>query len=458
MLARTLNLFRFYLRITSYLLPLLAFVTAALIRFHFPEHDFDPAEYFNLLLLATVAWAIAAEHYGVTNPEKLLIESTGARSVLAATGVTYVVLLAVVFFYRVVTFSRLFFPLSAVALIVLALALRALFRKLVGRGAFGAAEPIGVLIVGSDRFARRTATRLTRMAMPRCRVVGFVRVPGEPRSASAPVPIYDLADFASAAGVQEVVIALPPERWSQIRAVLPALERLSVPVRAVLELGRGIAVGEKFFRLGRLNVLDLGFSPVDSLSYLLLKRAFDVLFALSVLVITAPLLLLIAAAIRLTSRGPALFVQERVGLNGKVFRMYKFRTMRRDAALTADTQWTRAHDPRCTPLGRWLRAWSLDELPQFLNVLKGDMSVVGPRPERPHFVRNFLDDVARYNTRHRLKVGITGWAQVNGLRGDTSIRRRVMYDLYYLQNWSLGFDLRIIFLTLAGGVFSKNAY
>jgi lipopolysaccharide/colanic/teichoic acid biosynthesis glycosyltransferase len=171
-----------------------------------------------------------------------------------------------------------------------------------------------------------------------------------------------------------------------------------------------------------------------------------------------PTLALIAVLIRLTSPGPILFAQQRVGLNGVTFQMYKFRTMRVSPPSESDTRWTSVSDPRRTRIGTILRNTSLDELPQFINVSKGDMSVVGPRPERPYFVRRLQDEVGRYNHRHRLRVGITGWAQVNGWRGDTSIDKRIEYDLYYLQNWSLTFDLRIIIMTIFSGLISKNAY
>lgn len=167
---------------------------------------------------------------------------------------------------------------------------------------------------------------------------------------------------------------------------------------------------------------------------------------------------LIALLILLTSPGPIFFVQERVGLNGLPFRMYKFRTMHTAPASESDVLWTSGRDSRRTRFGALLRRTSLDELPQFLNVLRGEMSVVGPRPERPHFVQQFLQQVARYNRRHSLKVGITGWAQVNGWRGDTSIEKRIEYDLYYLQNWSFAFDLRIIGMTVLSGLINKNAY
>jgi len=219
-----------------------------------------------------------------------------------------------------------------------------------------------------------------------------------------------------------------------------------------------VVVRERLFQLGRMQMLDLTQTPADFLDYALLKRLFDVAFSAAVLLFVSPLLLLIALLIRLTSRGPVFFKQERIGLNGRPFSMYKFRTMRVAAASESDTRWTTASDPRCTPLGAFLRKTSLDELPQFFNVLKGDMSVVGPRPERPHFVHRFLQEVARYNNRHCLRVGITGWAQVNGWRGDTSIDKRIEYDLYYLQNWTFLFDLRIIIMTVLSGLIHRNAY
>jgi exopolysaccharide biosynthesis polyprenyl glycosylphosphotransferase len=194
------------------------------------------------------------------------------------------------------------------------------------------------------------------------------------------------------------------------------------------------------------------------LDYALLKRVFDVLFSALFLLVTSPLLALIAVLIKCTSRGPVFFVQERVGLNGRSFKMYKFRSMRVSAQTESDHRWTTEEDPRRTAFGSFLRKTSLDELHQFFNVLKGEMSIVGPRPERRHFVHKFLQEVARYNNRHALRVGITGWAQVNGWRGDTSIHKRIECDLYYMQNWSLGLDLRIILMTVLSGLNNKNAY
>jgi exopolysaccharide biosynthesis polyprenyl glycosylphosphotransferase len=274
-------------------------------------------------------------------------------------------------------------------------------------------------------------------------------------------PVYELSDVEELAignGFDDVIIAIPPASFGDLPRLRAQLAALCVPVRLVLEVGEGIPTRQRVFPLGDLLMLDLQSTRAESTLYVILKRAFDLVFSFSMLVIAGPLLALIALAVRLTSPGPIIFAQDRVGLNGKVFRMYKFRTMRVSSQDDSDTRWTIKGDPRCTRLGRILRQTGLDELPQFFNVLKGDMSVVGPRPERPILVQRFMQSVGNYNTRHYLKVGITGWAQVNGWRGDTSIEKRVEYDLYYVRNWTLAFDLLIVVLTLFRGFTDKNAY
>jgi exopolysaccharide biosynthesis polyprenyl glycosylphosphotransferase len=194
----------------------------------------------------------------------------------------------------------------------------------------------------------------------------------------------------------------------------------------------------------------LGFNAI-------LKRAFDLVFSALFVLLLSPVLLVIALAVKLSSRGPVLFAQERVGLDGWPFRMLKFRTMRTDAE-AAGPQFAQSADPRATPLGALLRRLSLDELPQLLNVLKGDMSLVGPRPERPVFIARFRRRIPRYQLRHMVKAGMTGWAQIHGLRGNTSIAKRVRYDLYYIEHWSLLLDLKILARTVAFGFLSRNAY
>src|SRR5579875_1903131 len=465
MIRRRLNTINFFLRIVTLLLPLLAFTIAGYLRFFsglitlvYPVIDFS--DYFGLLLFTTLVWAVVVDHYGLFHFDHLFSEGDTASTIFWACCVTYVAVMGATFFYRSTSFSRLFVAISAVVLFLLALVSEFLFKViLTGRKTSGAEARL--LVIGTDRFARQTTeTLLGRMLMP-CRVTAFVRLPGQDVAVEGG-PVVELEDINKVATVHElddVVIAIPMARFSEMPTVMACLRDLCVPVRAVLDLGENVCVREMLFDLGGIRMLDLRASPSESVVYLVAKRAFDLVCASLALIILSPLMAVIAIAVRATSPGPALFVQERVGLNGRLFRMYKFRTMKISDPGESATRWTTENDPRRTWFGSFLRRTNLDELPQFLNVLKGDMSIVGPRPERPHFVQKFLEDVAQYNTRHYLKVGITGWAQVNGWRGDTSIARRVEHDLYYLRNWSLLFDMKIILLTIFRTfAANKNAY
>jgi len=368
-------------------------------------------------------------------------------------------LLAIIFFSRDRLIPRGFYLSALLVLLVLVLVTRALFRFYI-RKTREYGRPTRILFIGADAFAQLAADRLKRLTYAPCQVVGYVRLPGQSVAATSS-PRFDFSDVARLNEnhfFEEVLIAIQASEFPRIPQIVEALEKLSVPAHAIVDLGEGVVVRDRLFQLGRMQMLDLTRTPAESLDYALLKRGFDVCFSFLVLLLTAPLLALIAVLVKITSHGPVFFAQQRVGLNGHKFQMYKFRTMRVGSKSESDTLWTTKVDSRRTRLGTLLRKTSLDELPQFYNVLRGDMSVVGPRPERPNFVDKFLHDFARYNNRHCLKVGITGWAQVNGWRGDTSIEKRIEFDLYYLQNWSLIFDLRIIVMTILGGSVNKNAY
>jgi len=462
-MRRLVNYYHFYLRMVTYVLPFFSFVSATYVRrlSGHPDTGIDQYSYFNLVLFTTVVWAIATECYRVTSVQELFRERTGIKAAFPACVATYAMLLGLLFFFHLYRdLSRLFLALSGMILLFVTLAMRAIFRILVHNHS-GLRNPSCILVVGADKFARRVTHRLIHGPLSFCRVMGYVNLPGQ-AIAVDDAPVYSLQQIAERINrnddVDEIIFALPPNRFSDIPEIMKTMERFCLPVRAILDFGDHMLIRERLFQFGRLQILDLTATPTESIRYSLMKRAFDLAFSTFAILLTAPLMTAIAALIRLTSPGPILFVQDRVGLSGKIFRMYKFRTMRVADSSESDTRWTTSGDPRRTRLGIFLRRTSLDELPQFFNVLKGDMSVVGPRPERPRFVAKFLNEVARYNSRHRLKVGITGWAQVNGWRGDTSIRKRVEHDLFYLQNWSFAFDLRIIFLTLFPKYRNKNAY
>jgi exopolysaccharide biosynthesis polyprenyl glycosylphosphotransferase len=445
-------------------MPSASFAVAACIRFSFrrplpPSGDIDPVPYFGLLLFTTLVWSIAAEYFNLTDLEGLFTAGGKTRRLFYACALTYASIMAATFFYRGITFSRLFVLLGGVALFFLTGITRLLFRVVLDRNHQNG-NRVGILIIGADSHADRAARLLLAGQVMPCRLVGFVRLPDQTVEVMSGrvYELNEIKNLAASNGIDDVVISLPLSRWGEIPGLLSSLESLCVPIRATLDLGEGVLVRNKLFDLGGVMMLDIRTTPAESVPYLLVKRMFDVVFSMSVLILTAPLMALIALTIRLNSPGPILFVQKRVGLNGRGFTIYKFRTMRVEDRMESDTRWTTRNDPRRTAFGAFLRRTNLDELPQFLNVLKGEMSVVGPRPERPYFVQKFLEDNVNYNSRHYLKVGITGWAQVNGLRGDTSISKRLEYDLYYLQHWSFTFDLQIVLLTISRLFFSQDAY
>jgi Undecaprenyl-phosphate glucose phosphotransferase len=458
-----LKMYRLLLKVAIYLLPFPAFVIGWQIWAVCLTFIQRPARYplnghFTLVLLSSFVWAFMAEHYKVTSVDELFRERTGAKAAWSASAATVVILLGALYFGRNAVFPRGLFVCMVGALLSLTVLSHAAFRFLYRRN-LKLGRPTRILIVGADLFARDAAIRLERLSFAPCYVVAYVRLPGQEVAVDGRV--YDLEQMSalhSGNGIDEAVMAIHPAQFSMIPQIIKALEKLCIPARAIVDLGEGVVVRERLFQVGRMQMLDLTATPVDLLDYVLVKRLFDICFSAIVLFLISPLMGLIAVLIRLTSTGPILFAQERVGLNGLPFQMYKFRTMRVSSSSESDTRWTTEVDPRRTWLGTFLRKTSLDELPQFINVLKGDMSVVGPRPERPYFVQQFLKDIVRYNHRHCLKVGITGWAQVNGWRGDTSIDKRIEFDLYYLHNWSLALDLRIIIMTGFSALISKNAY
>ena len=351
----------------------------------------------------------------------------------------------------------LFAALAAPALCSAHAAIRVALRALRRRGK----NLRYVLIVGTGELAERIARKMRAQSDHGFSVLGLVGAdPADVGRRVADLPVIgslaDLPGLAERSGADLVYLALAR---TEHEAELEALERLSdstAAVRLVPDLARAFTLNASVEDFDGTPVVLVTESPDQGWNQVV-KRGFDFAFAALGLIVLSPLLLALALWVKLDSAGPVLYVQERVGMNGKRFRMLKFRTMRTDAE-SAGVQWSRAQDPRRTRAGAILRRLSLDELPQLWNVLVGHMSLVGPRPEQPLFVDRFRASIPRYMLRHHVKSGITGWAQVNGLRGDTPLEQRIEYDLYYIEHWSMAFDLKILFLTFARVFRDANAY
>lgn len=268
----------------------------------------------------------------------------------------------------------------------------------------------------------------------------------------------ELENILSEKAIDIVIIGVSGADLSELRHVLQACEKSGVKTQIIPYYHKYIPAKPYMDDLDGLPVIDIRHVPLDNVFKNFFKRSFDIIFALVALILTSPLLLFAAIMTKLSSPGPIIYKQERVGLNRKNFNMYKFRSMRVQTTEEERDKWTTQNDPRKTKWGSFMRKTSIDELPQFFNVLKGDMSVVGPRPERPYFVDQFKETIPRYMIKHQVRPGITGWAQVCGYRGDTSIKKRIEHDLYYIENWTFSFDLKIIILTIFKGFINKNAY
>jgi Undecaprenyl-phosphate glucose phosphotransferase len=257
--------------------------------------------------------------------------------------------------------------------------------------------------------------------------------------------------------VDHVILALAHEDYGRLAGLLDAVGDEPVTIHVVPDLLRFASLRGGIEQFEGMPFIHLRESPLYGWNRLA-KRVFDFLFSATVLAVIWPVLLLLATAVKVSSRGPVFYRQERMGLDGRRFEMLKFRTMDADAEVRTGPVWARPSDQRRTGLGAFLRRLSLDELPQFWNVLRGDMSVVGPRPERPVFVERFRQTVPGYMLRHKVKSGITGWAQVNGLRGNTSLEKRIQYDIEYIERWSVWLDFKIIAMTVVRVLVDRNAY
>lgn len=267
-----------------------------------------------------------------------------------------------------------------------------------------------------------------------------------------------LSELLDNQAVDEVVVALPLNAYEKYAGIVEECEKAGVRLRIIPDYYNLFPGSPKIEEFDGIPLLNARKIPLDDPFNRLVKRLFDILVSVIGIVLTGTVMLFIAVGIKLTSPGPVFFRQERVGLNNRSFNMLKFRTMRVAIDNSAATVWTTSDDPRKTKLGSFLRKTSLDELPQFFNVFLGTMSVIGPRPERPFFVEQFKGTIPKYMIKHQVKPGITGWAQVNGWRGDTSIEKRIECDIYYIENWDLLLDIKIMFLTVFKGLINDNAY
>jgi Undecaprenyl-phosphate glucose phosphotransferase len=408
-----------------------------------------------LWVLSAVAYRVAGQyHVGRLRRFREEVVAVFKGSLLLS-----LLVMATIFFLHDPYESRatilLFWLLSAVLVVVGRRAAWTVIRTLRSRGY----NQTYSIIVGAGRAARKMARVLQRVNWLGIKNIGFVDEETNGLSSDLDVlgGFADLPELIHKYGVRHVFVALPLDRTDDARRVFAILSRSLVEVRMVCDVPNLAGLSLTTTNLDGLPLIGLRESPHFGLN-IVVKRAMDMVLSAFGLVVLSPLMGLIALLVKLTSPGPIFYRQPRCGLNGRTFDMLKFRSMRVDAEQQTGAVWARKNDDRRTRLGTFLRQTSLDELPQFWNVLMGDMSLVGPRPERPEFIHQFSRTIPNYMARHCVKAGITGWAQVHGWRGNTSLRKRLQYDLYYITHWTPWLDLRILWMTLFHGFIHRNAY
>lgn len=431
------------------------------LRFHvFDSQDFTQFWLFvNAGILLSVMTSYFYHRKGLYKAYRLESRRSEAFSILKANCIALFVFTVFVYFFAEIRVSRIsiltYFVLSNFTLISYRMILRTFLRRLRRSGK----NLRFVVVVGHGQTVEEYVRRIQGFKDSGIRFVGWIDSAGAAEKYNIPELTGNIINLKNKMTIDFVVVSYSNQEANKIGPFLKDNFNDVVPFVVLPDLTYSY-LGYSVTHMAGMPALSVNqpdFSTVDIIA----KRIFDIVATGIGLLIISPILLLIAILIRLESKGPIFYGQERVGLDGEKFKMWKFRSMRMGAEFengSSQPGWTVKDDPRVTKLGKFIRSTSIDELPQLWNVFVGDMSLVGPRPEREFFVQKFRNEIPTYMLRHKMKAGITGWAQINGWRGDTSIEKRVECDLYYINNWSIWLDIKIIFMTFAKGFINKNAY
>jgi Undecaprenyl-phosphate glucose phosphotransferase len=467
MLKEKRQFFEVIFVVTDLLVIALAWVFAYWIRFEADiiavEKGVPPFEnYFSALLIVWLIWVAVFRRVGLYKPMRGIRRTRELWLLLHGNSLAILLFMAVIYLFREksVPFSRLVFVYFWVLVTLFTIVQRSFLRFLLREIRRQGYNLRYMLLVGGGQVASDIVQRVRMHRELGVQVVGCLTREGDQQRGPLGIPVVgayrDLREILTRLTVDQVVISLPLEDHHLLPTVMSDARDTLADIKIVPDVYQFISLAGGIEEFEGLPVLNVQTTPLEGVA-LFVKRCFDFILSIFLSIFFLPLMFLIAFLIKLTSRGPVLYSQERVSVDGTKFSIFKFRTMTSDAEQQGPG-WTKPGDMRVTRLGKILRSTSLDELPQIFNVMRGDMSFVGPRPERPFFIEEFRHRIPRYMLRHKVPAGMTGWAQVNGWRGDTSIDRRIECDLYYITNWSLLLDLKILCLTLVCGFRNRNAY
>lgn len=468
MLKERSQSFKLLFLFTDLCIAFLSFGIAFVIRYYLSEDStfqrqiIDFQNYFFLGLVLGISQVISFLSIDLYHPRRGLSLTDEFFAIASGVFINLMLILTALFFFRGESFSRLVISYFVIATILLSslghFILRGILRILRSKGY----NLRSVVILGTGKSAQTFANTIRKHSIYGYNVIGFisgkVNLLTSDSNLKVVAKLKELEEYLKQNEVDLLVYALSHDEGDFLKEAIDISDFLGIDLKVVPSYEEIITAKGRVEVLDGIPIISIRNIPLRLGYNRVIKRTFDIVFSLLFIVCFSPIYIILAILIKITSPGPVFYKQERVGLDNKKFNMLKFRSMVVQQRQDSDTLWTTKNDPRVTRIGSILRKLSLDETPQFINVLLGDMSVVGPRPERPFYVEKFQSEHHEYMRRHAAKAGITGWAQVQGLRGDTSIEDRIKADIYYIENWSLSFDLKIILLTPLKAIVDRNAY
>lgn len=446
----------------------ISFILSYFIKFYILENGpgigvLPVKEYINLLIFLVPGFLFLYSQCGVYAPKRTVRKRFEIYGIVKANTIGIAALIIILYIVvKEINYSRSVIAIFFVLNILMTSASRIVLRKGLRTMRKKGYNLKHILLVGYSRAAEEYVKRILDNPQWGYVVCGILdeHIPAGTLYKGVKVlgSIGNLEIILPENKLDEIAITLSLQDYDYLEEIVGICEKSGVHTKFIPDYNSLIPTKPYTEDLMGLPVINIRHVPLTNTGNMFIKRLVDIAGALFGIILTSPVMLVSAILVKCTSKGPVIFKQERVGLHNKPFYMYKFRSMELQDVKEEKKAWTIKNDPRVTVVGKFLRKTSLDELPQLFNILKGDMSLVGPRPERPHFVEKFREEIPRYMVKHQVRPGLTGWAQVNGLRGDTSIRKRIEYDIYYIENWTLGFDIKIIFMTFFTGFINKNAY
>lgn len=447
----------------------ISYMLAWYLKFASPFSNVDPSigvlsrqTYFQALYLIVPGYVLLYYYFNLYTPKRATVHKYAIINIIQANTIGLVLLMVVLYMIEQINFSRSMIALFYGINILLTTISRSLIRTLLQLFRKRGYNLKYILLVGYSRAAEEYINRINSNPqwgyvvrgilddfVPSGTVYKGVKVVGS---------IENLLYILPENKLDEIAITLSLKDYDRLEYIVDLCEKSGVHTKFIPDYNSLFPSRPYTEDLMGLAVVNIRYVPLTNTLNWIAKRGMDILVSIIGILVSSPIMIASAIAIKCTSKGPVIFKQERIGLHNKPFMMYKFRTMEVQKPGAEKKGWTVKDDPRVTRIGKLLRRTSMDELPQLFNILIGDMSIVGPRPERPQFVEKFREEIPRYMVKHQVRPGLTGWAQINGYRGDTSIKRRIEYDIFYIENWTMSFDIKIMFLTLFKGFINKNAY